>query len=386
MDENSGKTGCVMACAKCLCFGALFWFATLLITGGPWLAVLIAPSVALMIVARVVFSLNLIGDRTYRRVNLGIIPFCILVLATRFLYISWLDKRYGVDNPEYDRRSMYYVLEKTTEAFLLDEEPTLRVSGAPPVLDGATAFGGLLVATAETLYPPSYPPDAVDVNRTPAAYDRLIRGDCDMIFAFPPSAEQLSDAKAKGVTLRLTPIGREAFVFFVNKRNPVTSLGAAQLQDIYAGETANWRDVGGGDEPIVAFQRARGSGSQSRLERFMKNKPLMQPPGEMILGGMLDIVRQVSDYRNYPNAVGFSFLYYVEEMLKASEIRILAVDGVRPTPETIRNGAYPLLDDICAVTTEASSPMVHEMIDWLLSPQGQRLVRANGYTPVVPVE
>ena len=48
----------------------------------------------------------------------------------------------------------------------------------------------------------------------------------------------------------LTPIGREAFVFFVNSRNPVTELTVDEIQGIYTGEITNWREVGGEDQSI----------------------------------------------------------------------------------------------------------------------------------------
>ena len=134
----------------------------------------------------------------------------------------------------------------------------------------------------------------------------------------------------------LTPIGREAFVFFVNSRNPVTELTVDEIQGIYTGEITNWREVGGEDQSIRPFQRAEDSGSQSALERLMDGLPLVEPELEDRVGTMGGIIQEVASYRNYHNAIGFSFRFYATEMVESGDIRLLALDGVEPTRETIR--------------------------------------------------
>ena len=57
----------------------------------------------------------------------------------------------------------------------------------------------------------------------------------------------------------------------------------------------------------------------------------------------------------------------------------LAIDGVAPTPENIRNGTYPFVVDLCAVTTGNESENARKLIDWSLSDQGQRLIERCGY-------
>ena len=69
--------------------------------------------------------------------------------------------------------------------------------------------------------------------------------------------EELAEADAK---LEQKAIGRDALVFIVNEDNPVQSLTRQQLKDIYAGTITNWKDVGGKDQEIIAFQRRGGGG------------------------------------------------------------------------------------------------------------------------------
>ena len=67
------------------------------------------------------------------------------------------------------------------------------------------------------------------------------------------------------------PIGKEAFVFFENKDNPVTNLSSKQIRDIYSGKITNWKEVGGKDEKIQGTNVPETSGSQSALICFMNN-------------------------------------------------------------------------------------------------------------------
>ena len=67
-----------------------------------------------------------------------------------------------------------------------------------------------------------------------------------IVFCAMPSAEQLEYAEEQGVELALVPIGREAFVFIVNKNNPVDNLTSKQVRDIYSGKIKKWSEVGGG--------------------------------------------------------------------------------------------------------------------------------------------
>ncbi len=110
---------------------------------------------------------------------------------------------------------------------------------------------------------------------TIGGYYALATGEIDIMFGAYPSREQLNDAEKENTELLFTPIGREGFVFFVNKDNPIESLTSEQLRGIYSGQITNWAEVAGRDEAISAFQRNQSSGSQSALERFMGDTPLM---------------------------------------------------------------------------------------------------------------
>ena len=287
-----------------------------------------------------------------------------------------------------------------TKAASLDESSTLTLSeDALLRLDGATALYPVYAGFVQAVYPQGeYPLYAatedgcglVTCSGTVDAYQRLIQGDTDLIFAAAPSQEQLDMAAQAGVELHLTPIGREAFVFFVNSKNPVEGLTVEEIQGIYTGQITNWSQVGGKNQSIRPFQRQENSGSQSALLRLMEGLPLIEPEQEDRISGMGGIIRDVADYRNYSNAIGFSFRFYASEMEANDQIRLLALDGVPPAKETIRDGSYPISDSFYAVTAAStgqpdpreSDPQLDAFLRWILSEQGQRIIEDSGYVGI----
>ncbi|MBI6861861.1 PstS family phosphate ABC transporter substrate-binding protein [Lysinibacillus fusiformis] len=305
-----------------------------------------------------------------------------------FALIPPIQHYYKLSIPTVDAEidiSAYQPFTQDNQVVKPDEKVSLQLTGSLPRLDGATAMYPLYAAFVEATYPKGdYLPykSRVQVNRTPEAYQNLIAGNVDLIFVAAPSIKQEWQAEKEGLTFNMTPIGREAFVFFVHHKNNVDNVTLDQVKKIYAGEITNWRDVGGEDEAIRAFQRPADSGSQTALENLMDNKPIMEAPSENIASGMGGIIHEVSQYRNYKNAMGFTFRYYSTEMVRNKKIKLLSIDGIAPTKENIRNGTYPLVSEFYAVTAGGENENVQKLIDWILTDEGQALVAKVGYVPV----
>ena len=253
-----------------------------------------------------------------------------------------------------------------------------------PRLDGATALFPLYAAVVQAAYPWNVRYDLaeneplVTCSDADQAFERLIEGSADVIFCAEPSDEQLASAEAAGVELELTPVGVEAFVFIVNADNPLEDITTEQLQGVYSGAIADWSQLGvDGLGEIVAYQRPANSASQTAMEALMGGVELMTPP-RRVMQGTRDILENI-EYRNLPNAIGYSFRFYCTEMV-GSGVRLLSIDGVEPTVENIRSGAYPHVTTLYAVTRKGeANPNVQILLDWLTSDQGQRLVEASGY-------
>lgn len=266
-----------------------------------------------------------------------------------------------------------------------DTESSLKISlDEWPVIDGATALAPYYEAMAAELLdmPLEEARQHVLCSTTDGAYTNLINGTADMIFCSLPSEDQTAQAEAAGVEFECTPFLNGGFVFFVNKENPVDSLTVDQLYDIYSGKITNWKDVGGNDEEITAYQRSEGSGSQTGIYRFIISKDEIMPaPTEKKIGDMAGIIDAVADYENGAGAIGYSYYYYVANMHYTDQIKLIGIEGVVPSDETIADGSYPLINQSQVIirADEPEDSILREIIAWITGEEGQRLGEENGY-------
>ena len=293
--------------------------------------------------------------------------------------------------PQVEERAVdyweYNIVATDSKISRLPEESTLKFSDNVPKMDGATALYPVYAAFARATYPAeAQDHDYVACRRTDIAYKRIIEKDCDIIFVASPSKEQELQAKALGVKLEYIPIGREAFVILVNASNPINNISVEQFKKIYSGEYKYWSSLGVyGMGEIRPFQRSNGSGSQTILEQIMGDTPIIERKWENyqdFMSGMIHGIATDEGYKNYNNAIGYSFRFYATKMVTSDKIKLLSVNGVAPTVENIKNGTYPLSGDFYAVVRDDCSEETRELVDFILSEQGQYLVDDTGYVKI----
>lgn len=206
----------------------------------------------------------------------------------------------------------------------------------------------------------------------------------DIIFATEPSEEELQLAAMTGVELVAKPVCYDAFVFITHKNNPVDNLATEQIRDIYSGEIKNWKDVGGDDKKITAYQREANSGSQTAMENLlMGGRDMIDPKTAKVIEGMGMLVNEVAEYRNSTSAIGYTYKYYIDVLYKSDDIKILSVDGVYPSDENIRSGAYPYTTNYYGVIRGGDEQKTGGLfLDWVLSDEGQKCVELAGYIPM----
>ena len=223
-----------------------------------------------------------------------------------------------------------------------------------PALDGSTACIPLMaqMLADTTGMDLEEAQSIISVSTTAYAWESfgLYNTDTKMLVVYEAPDSVKEELETANVQLEQKPIGVDALVFIVNEDNPVTDLTQQQLRDIYAGKITNWKDVGGKDQAIVAFQRGEDSGSQTLFKKLLiQGGELMTPPSELAPAAMGELVDSIADYNNSANAIGFSVYYYIDQMYSKPGLRLLAVDGVTPSNDTLADGSYPLCNDFYAV-------------------------------------
>jgi len=242
--------------------------------------------------------------------------------------------------------------------------------------------------SARTLFPDytSAPEEAVltvgniQHNGTHSAYVNLINKDADFIIvARMPSKDEINEAAVKGIQLDIRPIALDAFVFLAHVDNPVESLTLDQVRDIYTGKITDWAELGGLGS-INAYQRNRNSGSQELMDDLVMQELTMIDAPDMIFESMIGPINAI---RDDPQGIGYSVFFYATFMLPDENVKLLGIDGVIPTSETIAGHAYSLVTEVYAVVradtpTDSSAVMLR---DWLLTTEGQNAVAESGYVP-----
>ena len=302
----------------------------------------------------------------------------------------WLVKDYDCGDGQQPDISVYAPFAENSLAATLDAPSELVLTNDLPTLDGALALYPVYAAFAKNTYSRDAfdaDPDSVTFTDTLKAYDGIMTGERDAIFAAGASAKQKQKAAELGAELVFTPIGREAFVFVVGKDNPIDDISVKQIRNVYSGKTSRWSTLGwrdGGE--IIAFQRPEGSGSQTGLQQVMGNIPIAAPrplPDDSLIGTN-SLMKQISVvYNGVMPALGYTYRFFAQTMYGNADAKILSVDGVAPTDENIKSGKYPFSVRFYIVTNGEPKGNVKRLIDFALSSQGQELVAKSGYVPIV---
>lgn len=263
---------------------------------------------------------------------------------------------------------------------------SLKLYDNLPVLDGAAALVPVYASIIDAVYPEgsvtfeggsfsndnfygeNFASDSkMQYKNTVRGYEAIVDGTTDILFCAAPSAEQKQYAEEKGVELIYVPVGLEAFVFFVNENNPVNNLTTEQVRGIYSGEYTNWSQVGGVNRIINPVTRLEGSGSQSAMNLFMGEHEIA-PKSPLVITGA---------------SIGFSFRFYMNDMVGNEGVKMLSLNGVEPSAENIQNGSYPVIAQFYAIyRADNTNENIPVLIDWILSEEGQTLIEESGYVRI----
>lgn len=202
----------------------------------------------------------------------------------------------------------------------------------------------------------------------------LLDGVVDVAMSSREAKEkEIEAARRKGKELIPYVIAYDAIAVIVHPSNPVENLPLETLRKIYSGEIANWEELGWRRMPIVPISRDFASGTFEVFNKVvLKGKEVT--PSALMLVSNLAILQEVS---SSPGCIGYVGLGYVRESVK-----VVAIDGVFPSPESVRTGAYPLSRPLYLYLAHPPEGVIRDFLDFILSERGQRIVAETGFIPV----
>jgi len=199
----------------------------------------------------------------------------------------------------------------------------------------------------------------------------LIDKNCDIAGSSRSMKDTEYDkAASNGVEAKANVIAMDGICIIVHPSNDIGAMTKKQIKDIYTGKISNWKEIGGPDEKIVVISRDSSSGT---FEAF----------GELVLKGdkvrpdaLLQASNQAvaSTVSRTQGGIGYVGLGYVTSLVKAVD-----VDGIKASKETVLTGKYSVGRPLFMYTNGAPKGLAKQFIDFILSPEGQKLVEEEGF-------
>jgi phosphate transport system substrate-binding protein len=174
-------------------------------------------------------------------------------------------------------------------------------------------------------------------------------------------------------------IAYDALAVILNPSNKVNQLTREQLEAIYTGKITNWKEVGGDDMPIVLYSRETSSGTYEFFREHVLNKKNFAPSA-LLMPATGAIVQSVSQTKG---AIGYVGLAYLESDIKPIKVSYDAGKTyVAPSVDNARNKSYPITRPLYYYYLNSAEKVVKPFVDFVLSPEGQKIVGEIGFVPL----
>jgi len=191
-------------------------------------------------------------------------------------------------------------------------------------------------------------------------------------------SNEITSARAKGVILRPTMICNDGMAVIVNESLPIDALSLRQVERIFTGDIENWAAVAPVSAKISLYTRNTASGTYQDFKAYaMKRRDYALSSQKM--AGNEQIAAEVA---SNPYGIGYVGLAYTQ----TKGVKVLAIDGVKPSIETVKSKQYPLSRPNFLYTNNLPHGLTAEFIDFVLSEEGQSIVSRVGFVPLVPEE
>lgn len=192
----------------------------------------------------------------------------------------------------------------------------------------------------------------------------------------PLTAEETGRLAARHSSVGVSILGaRDALSIVVHPSNPVKALTLEQVRGIFAGEIVNWRQAGGDDRPVTPVVREPNSGTYLYFDEHVMAGQSVSAAARNTAGARALAAAVAAD----SGAVGYS------TPAVAENVAFVSLNGVAPAAENVRSGAYPVSRYLYLYSVHPPAGEAKKFVEWVTGPEGQRVVKENGYIPLYDV-
>ena len=174
--------------------------------------------------------------------------------------------------------------------------------------------------------------------------------------------------------LKEIPIAYDGIAVIVNKQNTLDNLSLKQIRQIFQGEITDWGQFHLKPHPIHIITREEGSGTRNAFEEMVMGKHAEITPDALVQDSNGSVRELVADD---PYSIGYISRGRVDPRVKA-----LAVDGVAPTRQNVKNRTYQLVRRFLLVAREIKPGPGQSFVNFILSAKGQSLLESEGLVGV----
>jgi len=174
------------------------------------------------------------------------------------------------------------------------------------------------------------------------------------------------------------PVALDALAVYLHKDNSIEHLDMEQVARIFRGEVTNWKDVGGKNAPILLYGRENNSGTYVFFkEHVLKNADYAEK--YQALPGTAAVINAV---QKDLGGIGYGGIGYAKDVKTISIGKDAAANPIVPNMENVLNNSYPLSRQLFWYTAGAPTGALKDFVDWVLGPEGQKVVSEVGYYPL----
>ena len=222
----------------------------------------------------------------------------------------------------------------------------------------------------------------------------LLNGTTDLADASREMKEdEIETAKQKGITPVVYDVALDGIAVIVHPGNKVDNLTIKQLGDIFSGKITNWKQLGGADMPITLYGRENSSGTYEFFKEHVLGKDesgrqIDYSPTTQVLQGTAALGEAVA---RDVKGIGYGGVGYFAER---KDVKILHLKKDADSPaispsdngkvnyDAIWNGTYSISRYLYCYTNGKATGELKNYIDFILSPEGQKIVESMEYIPL----
>jgi len=274
----------------------------------------------------------------------------------------------------------------TTPAYAARNNNSVQVKGSDTMVNLSQSWAEMFMEENPTDF------IAVTGGGSGTGISSLISGTCDIANASRTiKGKEIELAKQRGIDPYEITVGLDGLAVVVNPNNPVSKLTVKQLADIFTGRITNWKEVGGPDLQIVILSREVNSGTHVYFKEHVlrggdSNSQEEYAPSALLLPSSQAIADEVA---NNTGTIGYYGMGYISpKQQPVSVAKDENSEYVEPTIDNVVDGRYPISRPLFVYTNgqPQEGTLVKKFIDFMLSPEGQKIELETDFVPVKPTK